>query len=337
VVYKVYEDVAQFQTRGPVPCVATRARTYKTKRTGLPKLWISDTERLGGLIVDMAKEPSKTDVVKFCRASDLGNMEFLHATFVQHSFPRHTHETFAIGVVERGVQATYCKGATHIATSGDICLVNPGEVHTGFSPHEEGWTYRVFYPDAALLKRVAREVPVHTGEFPHFPSPVIRDLPLASGILTFLKTVEDSDLSLQRESLLLSVLEQMVRRHADAGYGRPFGGQREGRAVRTALEYLDGHFTDNVTLSELSKAANVSEFHLLRCFRAAVGLPPHAYLIQKRIDYARALLSRHLPIVQVGVEAGFTDQSHFTRWFKRIVGITPGRYCRSSNFVQENR
>ncbi|MEW6665176.1 MAG: helix-turn-helix domain-containing protein [Thermodesulfobacteriota bacterium] len=81
--------------------------------------------------------------------------------------------------------------------------------------------------------------------------------------------------------------------------------------------------------------ANLSEFHLLRSFRAVVGLPPHAYLIQRRIDYARSHLSRRLPIVQVGLETGFTDQSHFTRWFKKIVGITPGQYRRHSNSVQE--
>lgn len=287
------------------------------------------------LCVEMTKAPGKTDIVRFRRVSDLGNLEFLHATFVTHSFPRHTHETFAIGVVESGVQATYYKGSTHIATSGDICLVNPGEVHTGFSPHECGWTYRVFYPDAALLERVAREASVHVGELPHFPSPVIRDRHLASRILAFLKAVEDSDVSLEKESLLFSVLEQMVRRHADARDGKPVGRHKEKRAVKTALEYLDAHFVDNVRLSELSSMANLSEFHLLRLFRAVVGLPPHAYLIQKRIDYARSLLSRQLPILQVGLETGFTDQSHFTRWFKKIVGITPGQYRRHSNSVQE--
>lgn len=281
------------------------------------------------------KYPDNIEAARFSRASDLDNLEVLCATFIEHSFPRHTHETFAIGVIERGVQATYCKGSTHIATSGDICLVNPGEVHTGFSPHERGWTYRVFYPGARHLLKAEGEVSERAGRLPHFPSPVIRDPDLSRRILCLLKTIEDSDVSLEKESHLLSVLSQMIQRHADIKKESLPVGKKHGPAVKTALEYLDAKFTENVTLSELSDIANVSQFHLLRVFRATVGLPPHAYLIQKRIDYARDLLSRGLPISHVALEAGFSDQSHFTRRFKKIVGITPGRYRRNSNFVQE--
>jgi AraC-like DNA-binding protein len=282
----------------------------------------------------MKETADNTDFVRFQRAADLDNLEFLHATFVTHSFPRHTHDTFAIGVIEKGVQATYYKGSTHIATCRDICLVNPGEVHTGFSPAAMGWTYRVFYPDPGLLRRVAVQILPHAGELPHFSSPVIKDAPLALDILSFLRTLEYSDLSLERQSRLLSVLAQMISRHADRKAPTPAAQAAHG-AVKTSLEYLDSRFTENVTLSELSRAAGLSEFHLLRLFRAAVGLPPHAYLIQKRIDHARQLLSEGLPIAQVSLDAGFADQSHFTRAFTRIVGVTPGRYRRNSNCVQD--
>jgi len=283
------------------------------------------------------KHSNNIEAVIFSRVSDLDDLELLHATFVTHTFPKHTHETFAIGVIERGVQATFYKGATHIATAGDICLVNPGEVHTGFSPHESGWTYRVFYPDAALLQKVAKEVSTHGKCLPHFPSPVIKDPFLSSRILSLLKIIEDSDVLLEKESLLLSVLGQMIHRHAHQREDPPLAGIRKRSAVKTVLEYLDANFTENITLGELSNMADVSRFHLLRLFRATVGLPPHAYLIQKRIDYARALLSRRLPLSEIALETGFSDQSHFTRRFKDVVGVTPGRYCRKSNSVQESR
>ena len=284
--------------------------------------------------VEIMKYSGNIEIARFSRASDLGNLEFLHATFITHSFPKHTHETFALGVIEQGVQATYYNGSTHIATPGDICLVNPGEVHTGFSPHGYGWTYRVFYPDAILLQKIAREVSIHTGQLPHFPCPVIKDQHLSARILSFLKTIEESDISLERESLLLSVLERMIRRHADMRDSPPIGRTNKGHPIKMALEYLDTHFRENVTLSQLSEIVNLSKFHLLRLFQAAVGFPPHAYLIQKRIDYAKGLLLQDLPIVQVALEAGFVDQSHFTRRFKKIFGITPGQYCHNSNSVQ---
>jgi len=284
----------------------------------------------------MRKRRDSIDIARFQRASDLNGLEFLHATFARHTFPRHTHETYAIGVIEKGAQATCYKGATHIAATGEICLVNPGEVHTGFSPDESGWTYRVFYPDAPLLQRVAGEIAGRPVGLPYFSSPVIRDRRLASEILSFLKLLEESRDMLERESLLLSVLADMIRRHADAGGGRRIDGRKGGRGVRRALEYLDARFTGNISLSELACTADMSEFHLLRQFRAEVGLPPHAYLVQKRIDYARTLLSRGLPIVQVSLEAGFADQSHFTRRFRKIVGITPGQYRNNGTSIQES-
>lgn len=282
----------------------------------------------------MNETAGNTDFVRFQRAADLDNLEFLHATFVKHSFPRHTHDTFAIGVIEKGVQATYYKGSTHIATCRDICLVNPGEVHTGFSPAATGWTYRVFYPNTGLLGTIAAHILPRARELPHFSSPVIRDPALALDILFLLRTLEYSDLSLERHSRLLSVLTHMISRHADRKAGAPARQGTHG-AVKTSLEYLDSRFTENVTLPELSRAAGLSEFHLLRLFRAEVGLPPHAYLIQKRIDHARQLLSEGLPIIQVSLDTGFADQSHFTRTFTRIVGVTPGRYRLNSNSVQD--
>lgn len=102
--------------------------------------------------MDVMTQPGNSDMVRFLRAPDLDDLEFFHATFIRHSFSRHTHETFDIGVIEKGVQATDYKGSTHIAVSDDICLINPGEVHTGFPPHASGWTYRVCYPKASPPK-----------------------------------------------------------------------------------------------------------------------------------------------------------------------------------------
>ncbi|MDD3844728.1 MAG: AraC family transcriptional regulator [Syntrophorhabdaceae bacterium] len=104
--------------------------------------------------------------------------------------------------------------------------------------------------------------------------------------------------------------------------------------MKALLEYLDEHFTENVTLRQLPGIANLSKFHLLRAFRAAAGLPPHAYVIQKRVDHARRLLSQGLPTADVSLEAGFADQSHFTLSFGTILGFTPGRY-RPSNPAQD--
>jgi AraC-like DNA-binding protein len=150
-----------------------------------------------------------------------------------------------------------------------------------------------------------------------------------------LKVLEGPSLSLEKESLLLSSLSQMVVRHARVSDNTARYSRGEEQAVATARDYLEASFTKNVTLSTLARVAGISEFHLLRLFRDSMGLPPHAYLIQRRIDHARKLLARQVPIVEVALETGFSDQSHFTRHFKRILGITPGEYRRKSKNIQE--
>ncbi len=90
--------------------------------------------------------------------------------------------------------------------------------------------------------------------------------------------------------------------------------------------YLDEHYAENISLAELAALANLSPFHLLRSFRDQVNLPPHAYQIQVRIKHAKQMLLLGLPGIDTALAVGFADQSHFTKHFKRIVGVPPGLY-----------
>lgn len=102
-----------------------------------------------------------------------------------------------------------------------------------------------------------------------------------------------------------------------------------------AREFLEANAEQDVSLVRLAAVAGLSPFHLVRVFREAVGLPPHAYLDQVRVERAKGLLSAGLPIARAAAEAGFADQSHLTRRFKRLVGVTPGQYRAGSKNVQD--
>lgn len=97
-------------------------------------------------------------------------------------------------------------------------------------------------------------------------------------------------------------------------------------AVRTVKEYLAANLSEKVSLDELSEMAHLSRYHLLRVFQGVVGLPPHAYQNQLRVDLGKKLLVDGLPISQAAAEAGFADQSHFSRVFKQYTGATPKQY-----------
>jgi AraC-like DNA-binding protein len=97
-------------------------------------------------------------------------------------------------------------------------------------------------------------------------------------------------------------------------------------AIRAARDLLDADETGRVTLTELAAAAAVSPATLVRRFVAETGLTPHRYLVSRRVDRAKALLARGLPVAEAAVLAGFADQSHLHRHFTSAVGVTPGRF-----------
>lgn len=263
--------------------------------------------------------------VKFWRDPVLNNIELLRATYVTHSFARHIHEGYAIGVIDGGVEEFNYQGGTHRATTNNIVIVHPGEVHTGHAGIPDGWKYSMFYPDIALLQRALAELTDRPATVPYFPNPVIQDEELANQMRRLHIALETSDSQLERESRFLWIFAQLIVRHADHRPWIPPITQ-ENQAVQKVLRYLHTHYADTITLNDLATIANLKPLRLLRVFQRQMGLPPHNYLVQVRVARAKDFLSLGVPISQVAYDAGFTDQSHLNRHFKRLVGITPGQY-----------
>jgi len=114
------------------------------------------------------KKPQTREKTKFWHAPDIGNLELLKATYVTHTFRRHTHNGYVIGVIEEGIEGFYYRGRMHAAMPGDIVIINPEEVHTGHSVDHKGWTYRMMYPDANLLKKAASDLTGASEDYPFF-------------------------------------------------------------------------------------------------------------------------------------------------------------------------
>ena len=262
---------------------------------------------------------------KFWCDRDLGNLELLRATYVSHTFSRHTHEGYAIGVVEAGIEGFRYQGANHIAPPSSIPIIHPGEVHTGHAVTESGWTYRMFYPEAHILQKAASEVADCFQPLPYFPTAVIQDTQLAAQLRYLHICIENSASKLEKESLLIWTFAQLISKYAQAPPPiKPIS--PEIFAVKLTQEYLKANYAENISLEQLSNLVNLKPLRLLRVFRKALGLPPHAYLVQVRITEAKKLLAKGMPIADAAIETGFNDQSHLHRHFKRHVGVTPGKY-----------
>jgi AraC-like DNA-binding protein len=98
--------------------------------------------------------------------------------------------------------------------------------------------------------------------------------------------------------------------------------------LRTVVEYIEEHLDAGPSLAQLAAVVGLNPYHFARQFKAATGLPPHQYVILRRVERARQLLhaGTDLSLAEVALRAGFSDQSQFSHHFKRLVGVTPGRF-----------
>ncbi len=265
------------------------------------------------------------EVARYWRHAAVPGVDLLRARYVTHRYARHAHESYTLALIEDGVEEFRYGGSLLRAGRGAVALLNPEMVHTGQAGVPGGWSYRVLYPAVGLVREVSAELTGSPGT-PFFPDTVVHDPRSARRVRAAHLAAEHGD-PLASASLLHEALAGLLREHARAGRRtRP----REARpAVRTAVSLLRERALDPPTLEELAEATGVGPYALMRAFRAETGLPPHAYLNQLRVRQARELLDCGVPPARAAAEAGFADQAHLTRHFKRIVGVPPGAYQRA--------
>ena len=265
-------------------------------------------------------------MARYWRHAAVPGVDLLRARYVTHRYARHAHETYTLALIEAGVEEFRHDGSLLRAGPGAVALLNPEVVHTGHAAGPEGWSYRVLYPAVSVVRAVSAELGAGRGT-PRFRETVVADPRSARLVRAAHQAAEQGD-ALASSSLLHAALAGLLREHA--GGGPPPAGPPPGRpAVRQAAGLLQERLTDPPALAELAALTGLGRYALLRAFRAETGLPPHAYLNQARVREARRLLDQGVPPASAAAEAGFADQAHLTRHFKRIVGVPPGAYQRA--------
>jgi AraC-like DNA-binding protein len=273
-------------------------------------------------------QPDGAERSDFWRVPGLAGTSFFKASFVHHSYSRHTHDEYAIGSIEHGRQTFHCRGGQRITTPGSLILVNPDDLHDGRSAGT-GYRYRMIYLEPGLIADALREAGLPTA-LPLFRAPVVRDPELAAALCHFNLRTEapEGPDALELETRLLHIVRALLQRHAATP--PPARSGRTGRdtaLVRFACRTLDEHYAADLSLSALAGQCGISRFALLRLFAKEVGMPPHAYVTRARLRAARRLLLQGEPAAQVAAEVGYVDQSHLTKRFKAAFGITPGQFA----------
>jgi AraC-like DNA-binding protein len=269
--------------------------------------------------------------VRSAIAPDVGGIELMFADYEWHRFPPHFHDAYSISVTRRGGLAFEHRGSRHVAGSGIISAVDPGDVHNAYPAVERGWTFVCLLVPAPVLCSAGEQAGAKG--VPGFASRVIEDTATARRLVDLADVLERSSDPLERESLTLLTLGELVGRHSSVSAPAP--ARRHG-AIARARRILDDPGDQRITLAELSAAAGLSPFHFIRTFRDVVGVTPHAYLNGVRVARARRMLGDGLPPAHVAQSCGFCDQSHLGRLFKAELGVTPGQYQAALNPVRRH-
>ena len=268
------------------------------------------------------------DKAHFWRSDKWPGFELMRAHWVRHSFSKHFHDCYTIGINDGGAGNFDCRHKKQDAWPGRLNLIEPGETHTGGASSECGWLYRDFYISVECMHDLARRVNVT--QIPEFCSATVHDPELAHEFReVFVAMTTMPATHLEQDYLLVKAIRRLCVRH---GCQQPAHVRvsKEREAISRIRDYIHAHFAEEITISRLASLTGWSTFHLIRAFHEATGIPPHAYQNTLRVAQAQEQLRNGESIADAAVSCGFYDQSHMNRLFRRMLGATPGQYRRTA-------
>jgi len=246
-----------------------------------------------------------------------GIREVLHARFIDHAYPLHTHDTWTLFVVDEGAIRYDLGGRERAAERQLVYVLPPHVVHDGRPAGTDGYRKRVLYVEPGVLGEHLIGAAVDR--------PVILDAALRARVSALHDAIGCRDDALEAETRFALVAERIRASLGD----RPEVETAPAGALAEGLRaFLDARLFESVTLAEAATELASSPAHLARAFTQAFGIAPHAYVLGRRLDAARDRILDGVPLADVAADVGFFDQAHLTRRFKRFLGITPGRFTR---------
>lgn len=257
-------------------------------------------------------------------ADYLGGLDYLEAHYRQHDFPRHIHDEYLIGLIERGIHDVWCRGQLWHAGAGSIATFAPGEPHSGGAGADLGWSQKIFYLPEALIRHVIEDSGTSVPGTIDFNAPFQRDEAVAHGLRTLWRLLEEDYRSpLAIEEHLIRFIPNLMKRAGASGAPTSTPIPLRMRDVR---DFIHAHSDQTLQLDTLAVIGGCSRAALIESFKVHFGVTPNRYVIQVRIGEARRRLRQGLEIADVAAAVGFADQSHLTRHFKAVLGVTPARY-----------
>jgi AraC-like DNA-binding protein len=241
-------------------------------------------------------------------------VELVDAQLRVGAFSPHRHDTYTIAVTTAGVQSFNYRGKRWRSLPGQVLILHPDELHDGYCSDQAGFSYRAAYLPPAHVQTV-----IGGAALPFLSEGVSTDADLVDPALCLIAICSAGDDLFGYQDALHRLVCAMQRREGTTRTRRSVN--RE--AVMRVREFLDNAPAPGTNLDQLEDLAGYDRWQLSRDFRSLLGTSPYRYLQCRRLERAGQLLRNGLGLAAAAHEAGFADQSHFGRVFRRTFGTTP--------------
>ncbi len=250
-------------------------------------------------------------------------IEAYHFEGIMQKFPNHFHEYYVIGFIENGQRFLSCKNREYNIAPGDLLLFNPRDNHGCEQTDGNTLDYRCINIQPEIMRKIAIEI---TGKeyLPYFTPQVVFHSELVSVLRELHQSIMEEESGFRKEEIFFFLLEQLIEEHTEQAMTT--GKKEQSTEVKAISEFLENNYMENVTLDDLCKLTGLSKYYLLRSFTKQKGITPYRYLETMRIDKAKKMLEQGVMPIDVAFKTGFTDQSHFSNFFKKFIGLTPKQY-----------
>ncbi|MBN1186280.1 MAG: AraC family transcriptional regulator [Bacteroidales bacterium] len=233
---------------------------------------------------------------------------------ISNVFPVHFHSSYILGVIELGEREFTYRGETSILKPDDIFIVQPFEPHSGKSVDNSDHSYKV--------------ISLNLNASYYFPKLVLHQTDLGNKIKEFHALAEYEHSSIQLISLYDEIILQL-RKFSVENYTACID-ENTSSKISLAKQFIENNCMRDISLKEISSVACLSEFHFNRIFHRCYGLSPYAYYIVCKMKKSQKVILEQKSVIETTYDIGFFDQSHFTKLFKKHIGVTPGKYLRDN-------
>ena len=248
---------------------------------------------------------------------ELNNMQGISVTQgynISNAFPIHFHSTYNLGIIELGEREFTYRGIKTVLKPNDIFIIQPFEPHSCKSFDNSSHSYKI--------------ISLNLDNSYYFPQLKIRQAELLSNIREFHILAEYEKSTSRLTSLCEDILLQLKK--CSLGYNSYILDEEISFKIHSAKQFIENNCQLDTSLKEMSNIACLSEFHFNRYFHKCYGLSPYAYYLVCKLKKSQKVLIKQNSVIETTYDIGFFDQSHFTKLFKKHIGVTPGKYLRDN-------